>query len=661
MMRLKITLAILAFAVAVGLATPGSAVESYAPSRASAAVRARSAPDASPAIRTLTKADADAWLDGMIPVGLNAGDIAGAVIVIVKDGQVLTARGYGYADKARGIRVDPDQTLFRPGSVSKLFTWTAVMQLVEQGKIDLDADINTYLDFRIPPKFGKPITMRHLMTHTPGFEETIKYLILTDPKTKPSLERGVKRWVPTRIYAPGSTPAYSNYGAALAGYIVQRVSGQRFEDYVQAHIFAPIGMTRSTFEQFLPPTFAATMSKGYRVASADPMAFERLDLAPAGALTASGMDMGRFMIAHLDRGAGLLKPETADRMHAVANRPFPDLPGMALGFYYEDRVGVKIFGHGGDTDWFHSDLHLYPDSRVGIFVSFNSLGKEGAAYPLRSQLFEQFTDRYFAKGNVAPKTDANARRYAEAVAGTWEMSRGGFTNWVSMTSVIQPITIERNEDDTISVSALRDFAGNVKKWRSIGPWLWQEVGGDEKLAARVEGGKPVALASAQFAPIIVMHPAPPSRNGAVIVPILAVTTAIVLLTAFAWPIIALVRRRYGYVAPLAGRDLQLHRVSRIGAWCLSAVILGWTTILIALGNDVSILDGRLDVWMRLLQLFTLLGIAGTVAAIARAVSMVRFGKGGWIAKLWSILFAASCVAMCWILIGFHTLSLSLAY
>lgn len=660
-MRVKIKSAILAFAVAVGLAMPGSAIESQTPARASSAATGRPAPISSPALPALTKADADAWLDGMIPAGIQTGDIAGAVVVIVKDGQVLTARGYGYADKARGVRVDPGKTLFRPGSVSKLFTWTAVMQLVEQGKVDLDADINTYLDFRIPPKFGKPITMRHLMTHTPGFEETVKYLILTDPKAKPSLERGLKRWVPTRIYAPGSTPAYSNYGTALAGYIVQRVSGQRFEDYVQTHIFTPIGMTHSTFEQFLPPALAATMSQGYQVASAAPMAFERLDLGPAGALSGSGMDMGRFMISHLDRGAGLLKPETADQMHRVVNRPFPGLPGMALGFYHEDRSGVKIFGHGGDTNWFHSDLHLYPESGVGIFVSFNSLGKEGAAYPLRTQLFDQFTNRYFATLNVAPKTDANARRYAEAVAGSWEMSRGGFTTWISMTSVVQPIIIERNEDDTISVSVLRDVAGNVKKWRSIGPWRWQEVGGDEQLAARVEGGKPVALASAQFAPIIEMHPAPASRNGAVIVPILAAATAVVFLTALAWPIVALVRRRYGYVAPLARRDLQWHRASRIGAWLLLAVVIGWAWILNALGNDVSLLDGRLDPWMRLFQLFILIGMVGSVAAIVRAVTMIRRGGGGWFAKLWAILFAMSCAALCWILIGFKTLTLSLAY
>ena len=234
----------------------------------------------------LTKADVDSWLDGLIPYGLDTGNIAGAVVVVVKDGKVVTQRGYGYADMKTRKPVDPDNTLFRPGSISKLFTWTAVMQQVQAGKLDLDRDINDYLDFRIPPAFGKPITLRNLMTHTGGFEETAKYLIATDPAQMKSLEASLKRSVPTRIYAPGSTASYSNYGASLAGYIVQRVSGEPFEAYVQRHIFAPLGMAQSSFVQPLPAALAPKLSKGYIVASGDPQAYEIIPMSPAGALSA---------------------------------------------------------------------------------------------------------------------------------------------------------------------------------------------------------------------------------------------------------------------------------------------------------------------------------------------------------------------------------------
>ena len=169
-----------------------------------------SAPAVFPTSATLTKQDVDSWLDGMMPFALRRGDLAGAVIVIVKDGQVLTQRGFGYADAAKRTPVDPARTLFRPGSVSKLFTWTAVMQQVEAGKVDLDADVNTYLDFKIPLKDGKPVTMRQLMTHTAGFEEHGKLTMFDDPKFQISLGDLVKGGIPNRIYAAGSTPSYSN-------------------------------------------------------------------------------------------------------------------------------------------------------------------------------------------------------------------------------------------------------------------------------------------------------------------------------------------------------------------------------------------------------------------------------------------------------------------
>src|SRR6202011_5052631 len=179
---------------------------------------------------------------------LQTGDIAGAVVAVVKDGKVVTERGFGFSDVAQRTPVDPKQTLFRPGSVSKLLTWTAVMQLVEQGKIDLDADINRYLDFKIPVREGKPVTMRNLMQHTAGFEEQAKGIMSDDPKSL-KFEALLKQWVPERVFAPGTTPAYSNYGASLAGYIVQRLSGESFDDYMDKHIFAPLDMQYSTFRQ----------------------------------------------------------------------------------------------------------------------------------------------------------------------------------------------------------------------------------------------------------------------------------------------------------------------------------------------------------------------------------------------------------------------------
>src|SRR4051794_37659313 len=285
--------------------------------------------------RPLTAEDVNSWLDGFIPYAIARGDIPGGVVVVVKDGQVLTERGYGYSNVAKKTKVDPKNTLFRPGSISKLFTWTALMQQVEQGKVDLNADVNKYIDFKIPPYQGKPVRVIDLMTHTPGFEEAVKDLITLNEKDAVPFDALLKRWVPNRIYAPGTTPAYSNYGASLAGYIVQRVSGEPFDAYVARHIFAPLGMQHATFTQPLPAGLKPLMSEGYVSGKDKPYGYEFVSAAPAGSLAATGEDMGRFMIAHLQNGEyngqRILQPATAQLMHSRANTPFPHLDGMAHG------------------------------------------------------------------------------------------------------------------------------------------------------------------------------------------------------------------------------------------------------------------------------------------------------------------------------------------
>ena len=250
----------------------------------------------------LTRADLEAFLDGFVPYALKSGDIAGAVVVVVKDGEVLLKKGYGYANVRQKRPMDPDVTLVRPGSTSKLFTWTAVMQLVQAGKLDLDRDINDYLDFRIKSNFAKPITLRNLMTHRAGFEEGLKTILVYDPKQLISTEDYLKHHERPVVFPPGEVPAYSNYGAALAGYIVQRVSGEPFESYVEHHIFAPLGMTHSTFRQPVPEGLRADLAEGYMTASEPPRPFEMVITAPAGSLSAPAADMAKFMIACLQEG-----------------------------------------------------------------------------------------------------------------------------------------------------------------------------------------------------------------------------------------------------------------------------------------------------------------------------------------------------------------------
>src|SRR5881275_677037 len=327
----------------------------------------------------LTKADFETFLDALIPSQLQNRNIAGAVVSVVKDGQASFQKGYGYADVEEKKPVLPDQTLFSPGSVSKLFTATAVMQLVEQGKLDLDRDVSGYLDFAIPKTYPEPVTLRQLLTHTAGFEDTLKNLFVAHESDLKLLRAYLVNQMPARIFPPGKLPSYSNYGFTLAGYIVERVSDEKFDRYITNHILKPLRMTNSTFDQSLPVALTPQMSQGYLAAAKKPRDFEFVQAAPAGALSTTAADMTRFMLAFLQDGTvdgvAILKPETVRQMETRQFELHPMLNGLGITFMEYSMNGQRIIGHGGDTLWFHSDMVLVPEAHLGYFISYNSAGK----------------------------------------------------------------------------------------------------------------------------------------------------------------------------------------------------------------------------------------------------------------------------------------------
>lgn len=610
----------------------------------------------------LTKSDVDAWLDGYMPYALKAGGIPGAVVVVVKDGQPLTQRGFGYSDVKAKTPVDPENTLFRPGSVSKLFTWTAVMQQVQAGKINLDADINTYLDFKIPPYQGKPVTVRDLMTHTPGFAETVKYLILFGKKAPVPLRDALLRSKPEQIYAPGSMPAYSNYGATLAGYIVQRVSGEPFEQYVQRHIFAPLGMNHSSFQQPLPANLDGLMSKAYKPGSSEPQPYEVIAMSPAGALASSGADMGKFMIAQLNNGGPLLNPATATLMHSTANKPFSALPGMALGFYHEDRNGLNIVGHGGDTVFFHSDLHLFLDKNVGLYISMNSVGVHAAAQALREELLQQFADRYFPAPEQNLPTLSTAKADGQAISGHYVSSRASGFNFLRLVALLGETKVAVDKDGNLVVSSITDPSGNPRTWREVGHWVWQDTNGKDLLQAIPDGKGGVKMFSiTPYAPIIEFLPAPASLNSGWILPVAGIAILIMLIAAIGWPTVALVRWRYKYKSDMTGRPLLLHRLTRATAWLFVAVLVGWVIIFSYLESDLAAFDDSLDIWMRLLQLLLIGAIVGTVVAIWNAWTVTTAPGRHRFATFWSILIALAAAFLVWCALNVGLLTPSLNY
>jgi len=611
----------------------------------------------------LTRSDLEAWLDGFLPYALAHGEIAGAVVAVVKDDQVLLEKGYGYADIANKTPVDPERTLFRFGSVSKLFTWTAVMQLVEQGKLDLDRDLNGYLDFQIRPAFGQGVTLRNLMTHTAGFEEHFHDMLLDNPNRLPSLETFVKSNQPKRIYPPGKIPAYSNYGAALAGYIVQRVSGEPFPDYIERHILRPLAMQHSTFRQPLPPSLSGELSNGYPSTSQPPAPFEVCGPVPAGALSATASDAARFMMAHLDETqSGLLQPQTLRMMHGSIFQAIPPLNGMSLGFFQTDRNGRRIISHGGDTVVFHSDMELLVDEHVGFFISLNSRGQDAAAYRVITAVFEQFMDRYFPDPIPHEPTAPTAIEHAQSLAraGHFHDSRRSASSFLSLTGLFDQQTISANPDATISLASATRVDGQPKIWREVAPYLWREANGKERLAATVSGGSVGLLGTDSTASSGPLQPVPVWSSAAWNLPFLIFAVVVDVLTVVFWALGAALRRRYRTKLPLTGSELTPYQNARLATAIGLLFWVGWLLIFAAGLSDLALFSGPLRPWIRLVQFVGLFALSSTVVVFWNFWLTLR-GSRPLRTKLWSFAMAASALALVWFAIAFHLLSATLSY
>lgn len=630
---------------------------------------AAAAPDAHGAAR-LTADDAGTWLDGFVPYAIARGDIAGAVVTVVKDGQILVRRGYGFADVDKRTPADPDRTLFRMASVSKLMTWTAVMQLVEAGKLDLDADINRYLDFKVPER-GQPITLRQLMTHTAGFEANIKYMWTSEAVAAAGgidLGTYLKQRVPAQIFAPGTVPAYSNYGTSLAGYIVQRVSGQPFAEYVEQHIFAPLQMQHSSFRQPLPPALRALVSQGYALGSGKPRDFEVTPSAPAGAMSATGADMARFMIAHLAAAGGsdtaILKAATSQQMLTPQTRFAPPLNTMALGFYEIDVNGQRVVSHAGDTYSFHSQLFLFRDHNVGVFIAFNSAGAGGITGPIRRQLLENFADRYFPRAPAAPAATVDlalageqARRLA---AYSYLDSRRAETG-IGRTGILTQTRLQALADGGLRLPRLKQPNGQPTTFKPIAPWVWQANDSQLRLAAIVKDGQPVGFAVDSSSPFNVFLRAEGYRSALWLKPLLSVAVVVLALSALAWPLAALVRRRHGRVLAWPRSSLRAYRLSRLACAFMLLVPAAALALMAWASADFARLDDRLDAAIIALGIASLLAIIGGITAMAWNLQQTVHAGRGWLARLWALLLLLSAAVLGYAMVLMGLASFALTY
>jgi CubicO group peptidase (beta-lactamase class C family) len=416
--------------------------------------------------------DLEAFIDGAAAAFVEAEGASGMTVSVVKNGQVLLAKGYGVATRDTGTPVDAEHTLFRIGSVSKLFLATAIMQLVEQGKLDLDTDLNVYLDgIEIPATFPDPITLHHVMTHTTGLEDSFLD-VFVQPEEQRSLLKTLQDFFPKRVRPVGELVAYSNHATALAGLVVEQVSGESYEDYIARHILVPLGMAHTTARQPPPPELASQVSTGDRPADY----FTHVGISPAGAISATATDMAKFMIAHLQHGrlgdARILRDDTAQRMQERLFTHDPRVNGSAHQWFERDIAGIRMLGHGGGMVTHITSLVILPEHGVGFFASINSLSR--TPHDLR----RMFVERYFPQTRMPRPERMKGASDLERFTGWYRESRSGVDHLAKITSFL---TMARATADEASRLHFLD-----QVWVETEPMLFRELDGEHWLLFKAD-------------------------------------------------------------------------------------------------------------------------------------------------------------------------------
>jgi CubicO group peptidase (beta-lactamase class C family) len=438
-------------------------------------------PEASAAAETSAELPPDAgrlksYIDGLMSGLIASGEIPGAAVLVIQDGKVTLKAGYGFADIRDRVPVDPERTRFRVASISKLFTATAVMQVVEQGKADLNADVNTYLQaFKIQPNYPEPVTLANILTHTAGFDD--RYLGLSTPMAGAPLPLGqyLAQTMPPRVLPPGKVLAYSNHAYALAGHVVENVSGEAFPAYVSNYIFTPLEMTSSSFgiPYPTPPDIAVPYHAGGDEGGFKRGELDRLQGGPAGDLITTAADIAKFMLVHLNKGVygddeRLLSEPSIARMHERHFAQADGLDGFAYGFMEGHRNGVRWIGHDGSWTGFCAQLVMSPDTRSGFFVVYNTDCRFLTSASLRKSLF----DVLWPSSNAAPAVaDPAAEQRAQGLAGTYMAVRRARSDFTVMAAAASQLTIKAQDQGKLLVHWPAAGRGLLFLPRGDGTWI----------------------------------------------------------------------------------------------------------------------------------------------------------------------------------------------
>jgi CubicO group peptidase (beta-lactamase class C family) len=589
--------------------------------------------------RNPTPAALAGFFDNALPGRLTHDHVPGAVVSVVSGGRAMFAKGYGLADVERGVAFAPSRSLVRIGSITKLFTWTAVMQQVQAGRLDLNADVNRYLrTFKIPATYPEPVTLRTLMNHTAGFEDRV---IGTGARTSadvPPLGEYLAHHMPARIRPPGEISAYSNYGAALAGYIVSQVSGEPYDRYVQRHLLEPLAMAHSTATEPIPTSLAADLAHSYNSDTEPPRSvpFTFDPMEPDGSISATATDMANFMIAFLNHGRfgdnTILTSATASQMFQRSFAADPRVGGYAHGFKDRTINGHRVLMHDGSWEGFESALMLVPGCDLGVFMSTNGTGGVDTL-GLTYDFFDRFTP-----APAVPDSDPAPRSTSRLAAapprtGFYERTRHNESTIEKLLVLLGPARLTMHSDHAVH------FQG--KDWAPQGNGLYAQKDGSDHLVFLTGTHGQRYLATDETAYQLMTTWQTPTFN----LPVLLAFT-VIALSALAVPLTALWRRILR--RPVA--TTATWRVARSLAGGAATLGLGFLVLLeVELLGDTGGFLYSVPPGFRALLVAPLIMLAMTGAAAVCTIVGWRGSGAGTTARIHQVTLFAGLSALAWFL------------
>jgi CubicO group peptidase (beta-lactamase class C family) len=590
------------------------------------------------------------YFDGLIQAHMDDANIAGATLSFVKDGKIFFSKGYGYADLEKKIPVEPDKTLFRIGSVSKLFVWTAVMQLYEKGQLDLDTDVNEYLTkFKVPEGYEEPVTLKHLMTHTAGFEDYILGLFAKDSTAMKPMHELLQEQMPERVRPPGVFSSYSNHGTAIAACVVEELSGKSFQDYVEEHILTPLGMTRTTFRQPIPDAIDATMSKGYEYKGGELQEkyFEYVPLYPVGGASSTAEDMAQFLLAHIQKGTysgmTILDSTTSEFMQNVAFRHDNDVNPMRYGFMDLSHNNLTIIGHGGDTFWFHTLFAFFPDLNMGLFISFNSAGG-GGTY---GDVLNEFTDHFYPE-NMEEPAYSIAKEELEKFAGDYRANRYPHTRFTKISVLMGHTNVSVTKDGKLRVKGQE-----VNYYIPIAPLTFRHQENSNTIVFKEDQEGNITHMFQDLSPIMAYEKVATLESTQFHQTIFSISLIVFLITIIYWPLAYFIRREY---RQSIGTHLPLG--IKLSGWLSSfLLVLSLILVTIATSNPYEIVFG-VPGSLKVALVLPYVAIIITLFVLYNAYKVWLFEKYNWSGRIhYTLLVVALLITFWqlnfWNLIGFQ--------